>query len=412
MQNKIFKSKTIVIGVTGGIACYKTLDLIKELKKSECNAHVIMTENSTNLADIGDFEKASGNEVYTALFHPKINYKYYLKKNKEIKHISLADIADLYLICPATANIIGKIANGIADDLLSTSVMATNAPVLLCPAMNVKMWKNPIVQENVKKLQKLGYHFVEPEHGELACGYKGVGRLADLNKIIKRIGLLLKNKKDFEGKRVLVTAGATSEPIDAVRVITNRSSGKMGVAIAEQACLRGADVILLRGENSAEPGCNIKEEKFTTVNDLFNKIKNNIKNKNIDIIIHCAAVSDFMVNGKNNGKIKSSKNLHLELTPTTKIFERLKKFHKGIFLVGFKAEYNVSNQALINRAYELLKSADAELVVANDVGRKGAGFDVETNEVFVVDRKKKVNHIGLNSKRVVADKILDLIMRI
>src|SRR3989344_2157443 len=211
MNKDIFKNKTIVIGVTGGIACYKVLDLIKELLKFGSNIHVIMTEHSTHFVDIKDFEKASGNEVQTNLFHPKINYIEYIKKNKPIKHISLADIADLFLICPATANVIGKIANGISDDLLTTSIMAPIAPVLICPAMNVKMWKNPIVQENVTKLRKLNYHFVEPEYGELACGYKGFGRLAKLDKSVERIGLLIKQRNDLKGKRILVTSGATFE---------------------------------------------------------------------------------------------------------------------------------------------------------------------------------------------------------
>ena len=409
MQNSIFKNKNIVIGVTGGIACYKVLDLIQELKKQSANVHVIMTEHSAHLIDMKDFEKASGNEVQTSLFHPKINYINYVKKNKPIKHISLADIADIFLICPATANIIGKIANGIADDLLSTSIMATIAPVLICPAMNVKMWKNPIVKENVKKLKKLSYHFVEPEYGELACGYKGIGRLANLNKSLERIELLLKKRNNLKGKRVLVTAGATFEEVDPVRIITNKSSGKMGVRIAENASLRGADVLLLRSHNSVEPNYNIIDEKFTTVNDLYNKIKNNIKDA--DIVIHSAAVSDFEVNNKNNKKIKSGQELHLELMPTTKIFEHLKKFSKKIFLVGFKAEYNVSNKELIDSAYNLLKSANADLVIANDVGKKGRGFDANTNEVFVVDKEKNVEHIELADKRIVADRLLDIIVK-
>ncbi len=411
MKNQIFKDKKIVIGITGGIACYKTLELIKELRDLGSDVHVIMTEHSTHLVDIKDFEKASGNEAHSMLFYPKANFKEYLRKNKEIKHISLADIADLFLICPATANIIGKIANGIADDLLTTSVMATNAPVLICPAMNVKMWKNPIVQENAVKLRKLNYHFVEPEYGELACGYKGAGRLANSNAILDKIGLLLKNKNDFAGKRILVTAGATFEEIDPVRVITNKSSGKMGTAIAEQAFLRGADVVLLRGHNSAEPHYNIKDEEFTAVDDLYIKIKNLIESKNIDIVIHCAAVSDFTINGKNNTKIKSNKNMHLELTPTTKIFERLKKINNKIFLAGFKAEYDVSDRVLIGRAYELLKRADADIVVANDVGRKGAGFDVDTNEAFVVGKDRKVEHIKLADKNIVGGAILDAIYK-
>ena len=409
MKNSNFQNKTIVIGITGGIACYKVLDLIKELKTFGSSAHVIITEHATQFVDIEDFEKASGNEVQTKLFDPKLNYIDYIKKNKPIKHISLADIADLFIICPATANVIGKIVNGIADDLLTTSITATIAPVLICPAMNVKMWKNPIVQDNVKKLKKLNYHFVEPEYGELACGYKGVGRLANLKNIFDRIELLLKSRYKLKGKKILVTAGATFEEIDPIRVITNKSSGKMGTNIAEQAYLKGAGVILLRGQNSVEPNYNLTEEKFTSVNDLHNKIKKYIKKS--DIIIHSAAVSDFAINNKTNAKIKSSKKLHLELAPTTKIFEKLKKLNKRIFLVGFKAEHDVTKNILIKSAYKILKKANADLVVANDVGKEGRGFDVDTNEVFIVDKNKNVEHIELADKRVVADRVLDAIIK-
>jgi len=410
LMNPTLKNKNIVIGVTGSIACYKALDIIKKLRNEGANVYTIMTESATKLADIKDFEKISGNEVQTDLFLPNIDYKYYIKKNQPIKHISLADIADLFLICPATANIIGKIANGIAGDLLSTSVMATNAPILICPAMNVKMWKNPIMQENVKKLKNLNYEFVEPEYGELACGYKGVGRLAQLDKIIDRIKIIIDRRNDLKGKKIIVTAGATSEEIDPVRVITNKSSGKMGVYIAEEAFLRGADVTLIRGANSVEPQYHFKDIKIYSVNGLFNEIKNNIKN--VDIMIHAAAVSDFTINNRRNGKIKSDNNIHLELTPTTKIFENIKKLKKDILLIGFKAEYNVSEKILVERAYGLLKDANAELVVANDVGKGGRGFDVETNEVFIVDKNRKVTHVDLADKRVVGNRILDEIKKI
>ena len=409
MKNPNLNGKTVAIGITGGIACYKVLSLIKELIKNGAKVQVIMTEAATHLADIGDFEKASGNEVHTNLFHPKVNFVEYIKKNKPINHISIADAADLFLICPATANVIGKIANGISDDLLTTSITATIAPVLICPAMNVKMWKNTITQENVSRLRKLNYHFVEPEYGELACGYKGIGRLAKLNKIAERIGLLITQRNEFKGKKILVTAGATFEEIDPVRVITNKSSGKMGNMIAEQAFLRGADVLLLRGHNSAESHYNLNEEKFSTVKDLFGKIKKNIKN--FDIVIHAAAVSDFELNNKINKKIKSNKELHLELAPTAKILENLKKLNKKIFLVGFKAEYNFSKNELVKSAYSLLKSSNADLIVANDVGKGNAGFDVDTNEVFIVDKNKKVEHIKLSDKRIVADGLLDNIIK-
>lgn len=404
------KNKNIVIGITGGIACYKVLDLIKKFKKLGSDVYVIMTKSAIKLVDIKDFEKASKNPVQTELFDPNINYRAYIKKNKPIKHISLADIASLFLICPATANIIGKIANGISDELLSTSIMATNAPVLICPAMNVKMWKNPITQENISKLRKLRYEFVEPEYGELACGYKGIGRLASLDRITDRIETIIERRNDLKGKNVLVTAGATSEEIDPVRVITNKSSGKMGVYIAEQAFLRGADVTLIRGINAVEPQYHFKDIKIHSVKELFNAIKNNIKNK--DVMIHAAAVSDFTINNKSNNKIKSHESLHLELTPTTKIFEKIKKIKKNILLMGFKAECNVSKEILVDRAYELLKDANADFVVANDVGKKSRGFDAETNEAYIVDKNKKVKHLRLADKRVIGNNILNEIRKI
>jgi phosphopantothenoylcysteine decarboxylase/phosphopantothenate--cysteine ligase len=403
------ENKNIIIGITSSIACYKVIDLIKKLRKLKANVHVIITEHTKNLVDIKDFEKASKNPVNIDLFHPGIDYKGYIKKNKKIKHISLADSADLFLICPATANIIGKIANGIADDLLSTSIMATNASVLICPAMNVKMWKNLITQQNIKKLRKLRYEFIDPEHGILACGYNGIGRLANLNKIIDRINTIIERRNDLKGGKILVTAGATSEEIDPVRVITNKSSGKMGVYIAEEAFLRGADVTLIRGANAVEPNYNFEDIKINTVKELFNEIKNNLKDK--DIMIHAAAVSDFTINNKANDKIKSNENLHLELTPTTKIFENIKKIKKNILLIGFKAEYNVSEKILVDRAYGLLKDARADIVVANDVGKKGRGFDTETNEVYIVNKNKKVIHINLADKRVIGNNILNEIKK-
>ena len=406
-MNSALKEKNIVVGITGGIACYKVLDLIKKLRKLKANVYVIMTNSAKKLVDVKDFEKASNNKVQSDLFDPKIDYRGYLKKNKPIKHISLADIADLFLICPATANIIGKIANGIADDLLTTSVMATNAAVLICPAMNVKMWKNVILQNNIKKLRKLRYEFIDPEYGELACGYKGMGRLAKLDKITDRIEAIIERRKNLAGKKILVTAGATSEEIDPVRVITNKSSGKMGVYIAEEAFLRGGDVTLIRGANAVEPQYFLKDIKINSVKELFNEIKKNIKNK--DTMIHTAAVSDFVINNKANKKIKSNQSLRLELEPTTKIFEKVKKMKKDIFLIGFKAEFKVNKKELINRAYQLLKDANADLVIANDVGKKGRGFDTDTNEVFIVDKKKRVKHLKLADKHVIANKILDMI---
>lgn len=396
--------KTIVIGVTSSIACYKVIELVKKLKK-EFNIEMIITKNAEKLIDKKEFEKILNKKIHTNLFYKNWNYKDYLKREKS-EHISLADMADLFLICPATANTIGKIAKGIGDDLLTTSVMATQATVLICPAMNCKMWENRIVQENFSKLKKLGYYFVEPEKGKLACGYSGVGRLANINKIISSIKELINKKNILKNKKITVTAGATVEEIDAVRVITNKSSGKMGIYIAEEAAKMGADVILIRGKTEIEPIGKIKDIKINSVNKLLNEIKKNLK-KN-DVIIHAAAVSDFTIDKKFNKKIKPIKNkpLILKLKKTKKIINEIKKLNKKIKLIGFKVEYKVSKNELINSAYSLLKKSNADFIVANDVNKDV--FSSEDNDVYIVDKDKRIEHVK-GSKREIANKILDLI---
>ena len=401
----MLQNKNIELGIASSISAYKDLELIKILKQKGANMDVLMSKNATKLVDPKEFEKASGNPVSFEQFVPGMDFRDYLKNDKEMKHISLADKADVILLCPCTANTISKIASGIADTLLCSTVMATQAPVIICPAMNVKMWQNPIMQENVKKLKNLGYEFVDPEKGILACGYEGVGRLATFDKVIEKTELVLGRRNDLKGKKILVTAGATIEEIDPVRVITNKSSGKMGVYLAEEAAKRGAEVTLIRGKDSVEPMFfGIKDITIYSVKDLFDKIKENLNNS---IMVHAAAVSDFTLNNKINEKLKSSQDLHLELTPTTKIFEKIKNINKNIFLVGFKAEYNVSEEELINRSHDLLKSADADLIVANDIGKANAGFDVETNKVIIIDKEKNINKISLADKRIIGNKVLD-----
>ena len=393
--------KTVVIGVTSSIACYKVIELVKKLKGY--NVEIILNENAQKLINKKEFEKVA--KVHTDLFYKDWNYKDYIKR-EEMEHISLADKADLFLICPATANVIGKIANGIADDLLTTSVMATNTPVIICPAMNCKMWENKIVQENVSKLRRLGYYFVGPDKGDLACGYKGIGRLADIDSIIKSINELFNKKNKLKGKKIIVTAGGTSEEIDPVRVITNKSSGKMGIYIAEEAAKMGAKVTLIRGNTSVEPMGKIKDIKIQSVDDLFDEIKKNV-GKN-DIIIHAAAVSDYSITKKFNEKIDSNKkdSLILKLKKTGKIINEIKKINKKIKLIGFKAEYKVSERELVDSAYSLLKRADADFIVANDVSKDV--FGSEDNEIYIVGKNKKVSHVK-SSKREIAQKILDLI---
>ena len=405
----MLQNKNIVLGIASSISAYKDLELINLLKQKGANIDVLMSKNATKLVDPEEFEKTSGNPVSYEQFVPGMDFRDYLKNDKEMKHISLADKADVILLCPCTANTLSKIASGIADTLLCSTVMATQAPVIICPAMNVKMWKNPIMQENVKKLKKLGYEFVGPEKGILACGYEGMGRLANFNKVIEKLELVLSRTSDLKGKKILVTAGATIEEIDPVRVITNKSSGKMGVYLAEEAAKRGAEVTLIRGKDSVEPMFfGIKDLIINSVKDLFDKIKENLNN---DIMVHAAAVSDFTLNNKIDEKLKSSQDLHLELTPTTKIFEKIKSLNKNTFLVGFKAEYNVSEEELINRSHDLLKSADADLIVANDIGKANAGFDVETNEVIIIDKEKNINNLKLADKRIIGNKVLDEIKK-
>jgi len=409
--------KTIVIGVTSSISCYKVVDIVRVLKK-DFNVEVIMSEHAEKLISKREFEKVLetkfpnrlektkffpkvlGKKVHTGLFVKGFNYKDYLKR-EESEHISLADMAELFLICPATANTIGKIANGVGDDLLTTSVMATNATVLICPAMNCKMWENRIVQENVSKLRSLGYYFVGPDKGKLACGYSGVGRLADIDKVIKAVNELVSKKELLKGKKIIVTAGATVEEIDPVRVITNKSSGRMGIRIAEKAAKMGASVTLIRGKTEVEPFGKINDVRVESVSDMLGEIKKNVK-KN-DVIIHAAAVSDFAVDNTNK-KIKSNKKISLELKPTKKIINEIKKINKKIKLIGFKAEYKVSKKELVDSARSLLKKAKADFIVANDVG-KGV-FGSEDNDVYIVG--KKVVHVK-GSKREIANKVLELI---
>lgn len=404
--------QTVVIGITSGIAAYKTIDLISLLRKENIDVFVIMTASSSKMVSPKEFEKASGNKVFIHLFEKDFDYKKILQ-TKTVDHIALADKADLLVISPATANVIAKIAHGIADDFLTTTVLAATSPILICPSMNCNMWENPITKENISRLQKLNpapnwcgvnYHFVDPQYGDLACGYQGMGRLADTQTIFDKIKTLLKQTSDFKGKKILVTSGGTIEPIDPVRVITNKSSGKMGTRIAQQAFLRGADVILVRSINSVKPNYAIKEELFTDTNSLFTQIKKHIGN--VDIVIHAAAVSDFSVKPQTT-KIKSGKKIILELNPTEKIIDKLKKLNPKIFLVGFKAEVNTSEKELINNAFALLKRSQADVIVANDVAKKNAGFDSDSNEVIIVDKQKQTQKIPLASKQVIADKILD-----
>ena len=394
----IFKGKNIVLGVTGSIAAYKAADLTSKLKKLGACVNVVLTESATHLINPITLQTLSENHVATAMFKEA--------NPQEIEHISLATKADVVVIAPATANIIGKIAGGIADDLLTTTVMATRAPVMIAPAMNVNMYENKITQDNMKKLKSLGYRFIEPSTGILACGVFGIGKLADVDDMVKSIAdtLLAETKKDLSGKHILITAGPTREPIDPVRYLTNRSSGKMGYAIAERAHMRGGDVRLISGPVSLDAVPGIKTIDIHTCNDMYRNIMDNFDWA--DVVIMAAAVSDYRPEHFAEQKIKKDKDeTNLKLVKNRDILEKLGKIKGNKILIGFAAE----TEDLYNNAKGKIIKKNLDFIVANDVTRQGAGFGVDTNVVSIIDREGVIKKYPIMSKDKVADIILDMI---
>lgn len=391
--------KNIVIGVTGGIAVYKALDVISKLKKKNFNVDVIMTKSACEFVTPLSFQSLSKNMVVTDMFAEP--------KHWEIQHISLAKKADLMLIVPATANIIGKVANGIADDMLSTTIMATRAPVVFASAMNTNMYTNLIVQQNIEKLKSFGYNFIEPASGILACGDSGKGKLADTELIVNMVESMLYHKKDLVGKKVLVTAGPTKALIDPVRYITNRSTGKMGYEIAKEARDRGADVTLVSGASSLEDPFGINTIHINTNEEMLKEVLNNFEKQ--DIIIKSAAVADYKPKTFSQKKIKKKdgEGLNLEMERDTDILKKLGEIKKNQVLVGFAAESN----DLIQNATEKLKKKNLDYIVANDITGNGIGFASNDNKVSILCRNR--NNISLDkmSKKQVASEIFDLILK-
>src|SRR3989339_320061 len=391
--------KNILIGVTGGIAAYKILDLIKLLKSEGHEVFIILTKSATEMISLEDLEKASGNKVLVNLFEKNFDYRKVLK-NRNVEHIELADKTDVMVIAPATANIIGKLAHGIADDLLTTTTLAMTAPIIICPSMNVNMWGNPIVQENLSKLRSIGYQIIKPTAGMLACGYEGMGRLENVEIINKEINKLLERTESLKNRKIIVTAGGTTEKIDEVRFITNRSSGKMGVALAEECYLRGADVLLLRAKNSVSPRYLIKEKIFETAEELLQLIKVNINDT--DVFFQTAAVSDFKVEKPIKGKLSSDNSVNLKLVPQIKIVDKIKKLSPKTTLIAFKAEYGLSEKKLINEGRKKLKESNTDFVIANDISQSDRGFESDDNEVYIILKNENVKKIPLASKREIA----------
>lgn len=391
-------SKCVVIGVTGGIAVYKALDVISALRKKDIEVHVIMTESASKFVNPLTFQSISQNMVVTDMFAEP--------KAWEIQHISLAQKADLMLVAPATANIIGKISNGIADDMLSTTIMATKAKVLIAPAMNTNMYENKIVQNNISKLKDFGYKFIEPASGRLACGDVGIGKLADVNTIVERVLEELEEKEqDLLGKKVLISAGPTIAPIDPVRYITNRSTGKMGYAIAQEARERGAEVVLVSGPTNLNPPKEVKIINIKTNEEMKNEILQYFEWA--DIVIKSAAVADYKPKEYSEEKIKKGDgDLNLCLTRDNDILKSLGEIKTHQILVGFAAE---SNNVLEN-ANKKLKNKNLDFIVANDITSSDTGFGSEDNKVVILSKNDEKLELEKMSKKEVASNIFDMIL--
>ncbi|MCB2292031.1 bifunctional phosphopantothenoylcysteine decarboxylase/phosphopantothenate--cysteine ligase CoaBC [Clostridium algoriphilum] len=392
MENR----KTVVIGVTGGIAVYKALDVISKLKKENIEVHVIMTKAAIEFVNPISFQSLSQNIVIHDMFEEP--------KAWEIQHIVLAKKADLFVIVPATANVIGKVANGIADDMLTTTIMATKAPVIFAPAMNVNMYNNPILQSNIQKLKEFGYNFINPTSGRLACGDIGEGKLAQTEDIFEIIMSNLYSIKDMIGTKVLVTAGPTIAPIDPVRYITNRSSGKMGYAIAREARDRGAVVTLISGPCNEKVPIGVSIIRINTNEEMRAAVLNNYEDTNI--VIKAAAVSDYKPKVYSNNKIKKSENgLNLEFIRDNDILKELGLHKKNQILVGFAAE---SNDLLQNAKGKLLKK-NLDYIVANDITKADIGFGTDENKVIILSKDNDPIAIDKMSKKQIARELFNLI---
>jgi phosphopantothenoylcysteine decarboxylase / phosphopantothenate---cysteine ligase len=389
----MLKDKQIVLGVAGGIAAYKAVELLRLLTKAGADVHVIMTRAAQEFIAPLTFQTLSANPVHSELFN--------LIAEREISHISLADRADLFVIAPATANVIGKIAAGIADDMLTTTVMATKAPVLIAPAMNVNMYTNPIYRDNEDRLKRHGYLFVPPETGALACGWEGEGKLAAPEAIFEAAVTAL-TPKDLRGQTILVTAGPTREELDPVRFISNHSSGKMGYALAMAAQRRGARVILVSGPVNLPAPCGVDLVRVESAREMQAVVMERVGE--CTAIIKAAAVADYRPAERSREKIKKqTEELSLSLVRTPDILAGLGRLEKRPLLVGFAAETTNLDEFAAGK----LKEKNADMIVANDVSQRDAGFNVETNRARLLFRDGRVLEYPLMSKDALASVILD-----
>lgn len=389
----MFKGRTVVLGISGGIAAYKSPDLVRRLKKAGADVCCVMTEAAREFVTLLVLQTLSQNPVYCGMFAEP--------KQWDVEHIALADKADLVIIAPATANVIGKIAHGIADDFLTTMVMACRAPILLAPAMNVHMYENPITQENINKLKGLGYSFAEPGYGDLACGTQGRGRLAEAEDILELAEELLAADKPLTGVKVLVTAGPTREALDPVRFISNHSTGKMGFAIAREARLMGADVTLISGPSELKPFRGVELVKVVSAREMHAAVMK--YSEDSSIIIKSAAVGDYRPKEKAEQKIKKKEdNLILELVKNPDILRELGRDKGDKVLIGFAAETHDVRE----NAAEKVRQKNLDFIAANDLQMAGAGFAADTNIVTLIFPDGKIRELPKLSKEEVAREIL------
>lgn len=392
----MLKGKKIVLGVTGGIAVYKAVDLVSKLRKEGAEVRVVMTESAAKFVTPLTFKEISGNVVAVSMWAEAHEFN--------VEHIALADWADLMIIAPATANILAKAANGIADDLLSTVILASKTPIILCPAMNCQMFDNPITQNNLKKLADYGFIIMQPATGYLACGTSGIGRLPEPAEIISFTKNFIAHKDgDLKGLKILVTAAGTREPIDPVRFVGNRSSGKMGYAVAQAAAERGAEVVLVSGPSSLKPPDNVEVINVETTCEMMHAVVE--RYDEMDIVIKAAAVADYCPHEVAEQKIKKATDdaITIVLDKNPDILKKLGELKTKQFLVGFAAE----TQNLLANATEKIKKKNLDMIVANDVTVAGAGFNCDTNVVKFLFPNGEVKNLEKMSKLEVAQALLN-----
>ncbi len=397
----MLKGKTVILGVTGSIAAYKIANLTSMLVKMHCDVYVIMTQNATNFINPITFETLTNHKTLVDTFDRNFNYN--------IEHVSLAKKADVVLIAPASANVIGKIAGGIADDMLTTTVMACRCKKIISPAMNTGMYENPILQDNLNKLKHFGYEIIEPDTGILACKDVGAGKMPSEQVLLQHILREIRFEKDMTGRRVVVTAGPTKEAIDPVRYITNHSTGKMGYAIANVAAQRGAEVVLITGETSIEKPPFVRTIEVVSAEDMFNAVVDTVEENtgNDDIVIMSAAVADYTPVNVANEKIKKADGAgNIELKRTKDILKYLGENRRGRqFLCGFSME----TENMLENSRKKLQNKNIDMIVANNLKVAGAGFGTDTNIITVIT-KNETEELPIMSKDEAAIRILDKIL--